>query len=175
MLLCCCCCFFLKVSFVSEKLLAYISHSLGWLGEICSGFCQSDAISSQPLSMREVCVCFLKGIKSWHVLWSLHDGMFACMCFVRVRVHVTELAPSLERFLSLFVYIWVAILSVSLQPLSFGPLSAPIPASVHSTSLMVCVIHSDSFNTTHLFELLECVCSQVWLWGGLELERGTKK
>lgn len=37
-------------------------------------------------------------------------------------------------------------LSVSLQPQSFHPLSAPIPACVHSTRLMVCVIH---FTTTH--------------------------
>lgn len=58
-------------------------------------------------------------------------------------------------------YIWVTTQSAALQPPSFSPLSAPIPACVHSTRLMVCVIHSDCLTTSHLFALPEsaCVCA----------------
>lgn len=55
-------------------------------------------------------------------------------------------------------YIWVTTQSAALQPPSFSPLSAPIPVCVHSTRLMVCVIHSDCLTTSHLFALPECAC-----------------
>ena len=82
----------------------------------------------------------------------LHVCVCVCVCvYGTVEQSDVALCPR---------YIWVTTLSVSLQPLSFSPLSTPIPASVHSTRLMVCVIHSDSSITSHLSVLLEraCVC-----------------
>lgn len=87
--------------------------------------------------------------------------VFECVCGTVEQAHIT-LCPC---------YIWVTTLSLSLQPLSFSPLSAPIAASVHSTRLMVCVIHSDSFTTSHLFVLLGCVC----VCGMCEWEQGNEK
>lgn len=58
-------------------------------------------------------------------------------------------------------HLWVTAQSLSPRPPSFSVLSAAISASVRSTCLMVCVIHSDCFPTSNAFVLLVlCVCRE---------------
>ena len=110
---------------------------------VCSRSCYSAAAS--------LSVCYCYSVSCCLPVDVCVNACLQCVCVcVCGTVEHTDIALCPR-------YIWVTTLSVFLLPLSFSPLSAPIPASVHSTRLMVCVIHSDSFTTSHLFVLSECV------------------
>lgn len=128
---------------MQEIVLAYALQWLWQLFVILPVWCNSASFSVHAgwLSISHLCLS-----QSHHFISNV------CMC---VFFHELQWQRPLWGFF--FLVPGVATLSVSLRPLSFSSLSALIPASVHSTSLMVRVIYSDSFTATHLF-VLEDVC-----------------
>lgn len=163
------------------NVLSYVPHTLRWSLKMC--VCGSTSMMSFLVFQ-----CVWESCSVFHVCYVCQTVYLWCsgtptlsVCCVYWSVTVTEsiLSSWAECICQCLqwcacgtvkqtdialcpCHIWVTAQSLSPQPLSFSVLSAAISASVRSTCLMVCVIHSDCFPTSNEFVLLVlCACMHL--------------